>query len=456
MNRHLISLGCVVAAVTATASAARSTPARAQQTSPKTAELRRVTDARRRLGLRSDQAYVQALERTGSKKSVSTWGLAVTKAEQKEINRRQRLGTYVHAIKTAGTRNVAFGGVKVDQAAGGVVIIDIKAPAKNVALSNRLRSLVPVGNPVQIQSVDYSASQVSSVASLLADAFLKRELKSLGVIGIEQLDQEITILVSPTTSPSAVDGLRKLYPQPFVNIKIDNTARDLATRGPRDVNSGPLYGGNFMSKYYGTGFISCTIGYSFMKTTATHYWTATAGHCGDYQDAWYQGYAVTGNHFGNGGLYNGDGQYYAGTTSKCDCQVIGGSTGIPVSAATTSVYTSGGSLYDYTATPTNTSADYYAGRVVCESGAEYAYENNNNIYCDSIYSVNNSYSGENNNIYYTNLVTFTGGNAVAGDSGAPVGSGHDFMGILKGIHNGRTVFSRSTYLYVTTHAAPAY
>ena len=176
--------------------------------------------------------------------------------------------------------------------------------------------------------------------------------------------------------------------------------------------------------------------------------------------AWRQGLLFDGGNFGNATANNGASKG-SGTTSSCDCQSI---TAVPPSAVTAKVYTSYTALFSYTSLPDNTYADFADGKRVCVSGAAWAEDyGNGGINCGTITSQNGSDvitgtavpSGET----ITHLITVDMPNPnrnEEGDSGAPVGSGGQFMGIHQGINSRSEIFSRSTYISSVTGAAPTF
>ena len=168
---------------------------------------------------------------------------------------------------------------------------------------------------------------------------------------------------------------------------------------------------------------------------------------------WRQGLLYKGGTFGTSTHNNG----FLGSSgsSKCDCQSI---TPVPASAVTKKVYTSFTALYTYTSLPPNTLAGYNYGKAVCISGAAYAEDHGGDLACGKITGQNFAITnGSGKSI--TNLITVNMDDdpTEGGDSGAPVGSGGQFMGIHSGKRsNGEAFFSRSTYISSVTGATPTF
>lgn len=208
---------------------------------------------------------------------------------------------------------------------------------------------------------------------------------------------------------------------------------------------------------------NCTVGYSMNIGGANldKNYVVTAGHCGNPGDRWHQGldpdsgYSDYGSFFGTGTHNNGS---TSGGTSNCDCQSIGP---FADSAVTNRVLTSNTATYAYTGLPTNTNnaAGYGIGRRVCVSGAAWADDNGGGIQCGTILAQNEETTSKDGSTKITHLIESTILNTEAGDSGAPLGDGGDFMGIHSGVEKTGTkyeVFSRSVYIASVTGATPEF
>lgn len=405
---------------------------------------------RREFGFRSDSAYLAQVH-TRRDTTVRDLGVPLTPAEAAEMARRGALGTFIGRVDKDGRGSRYFGGVRLNQSAGGVIEILIVGLGKTDpgarALERSLRADIPAGTAAASVSVPYSADTLSHAAQAVSDGLTRGNLRSLGVRTVSRRGESLHIGIISGAPGSAEKQLRARFPWPYVVI--DRSANVLELQN-RSFESGPLWGGEWISSSGGSG---CTIGYSYMKY-GTNFYSATAGHCGNPGENWRQGIYYTGNNFGHGQRYNGAmGSWSYGTTQRCDCQVIGP---IPRSAATSGVLIANNDKYPYTYTPGNTSAYYYTGRSVCTSGAHYGDDHSNNIVCGTIQDVNATAYYSENNVSLIRLVTTTVRTTESGDSGAPVGSGHAFMGIHNGLLNGQQYFSRSTYLEATTTAYPTY
>ena len=281
-------------------------------------------------------------------------------------------------------------------------------------------------------------------------------LRAEGVQSVAEYDDTVEVLIGSDAPPGAEKAIKRKFAESVVTVRRATRSSGL---GGRNFSSGPLYGGEWISApTSSSSYETCTNGYGKMvyEPNGT-FWAATAGHCGN-QLNWQQGASLNGNHFGSGGRYNG--VYYSGyrgTTQKCDCQVVGP---IPASAVSNKMYTTGNDLYPFTRIPTNTSADFYPGLPVCFSGARYADAHSNGIACGTIRTVNLAISSStfpeyaSNNVSFSNLVQISVHVGDHGDSGAPVASYNNFMGIYDGWVNGYDFFSRSTYLEAVTTATP--
>jgi hypothetical protein len=367
----------------------------------------------------------------------------------------------VGAINDAAAAAPNFGGVSIDQAAGGVIDVRIvdTGSANAQALATTLRALVPSDDPVQFVDAPYSWSALVAGNDAISTAAGMGDLHSLGVVGVALYGDGVTVYLDNRISTEAESTLRSKYPFPFVSYRrISPNPVDLQNRNR---TSGPLYGGEWISDTSA----QCTNGFASAEYLPTgSYWTVTAGHCGVEGDYWRQGtFGSGGNHFGDGGRYQAPNYSgYHGTTQKCDCQVIGP---IPNSARTFNMYTTGNALYSFTSIPSNTASDFYIGRAVCVSGAHYADDHSDGITCGTITTVNltipyyDSADYAPNQVSFSNLVMTSIIDTEEGDSGAPVASYHAYMGVHDGLfgdsyYGYNEYFSRSTYIAATTTATP--
>lgn len=410
---------------------------------------------RTEFGLRHDDEWLTTVDQD-STATTTELGVPLTQAESAEVAARQVLNKYNGLVLAAGLESPYFGGVEIDQAAGGVInlklVQDTQGSAGSEALKSALLGLLPASVKSKITYVPYSSAVLQTAYDTVVADLAAGRLSSLHITSVGQEGETLTITTSDASGSDSETTLRQKYTWPFARV-IAGTGVDFQTG--RNHTSGILYGGEWIVSSLDH---QCTSGYSHAVggSNGTSYYEITAGHCQSPGYSWHQGliYAA-GNYFGTGTVNNGA---YTGTTSKCDCQSIGP---VPAAAATTRVYTSYTDTYAYTGLPTNTndSGGYGLGRKVCVSGAASAEDYyNGGIACGTIQSQNFSETTP-GGVYVTNLITTSITNNEQGDSGAPVGSGGDFMGIHSGRENYSPyhgLFSRSVYIASVTGATPRF
>lgn len=406
-------------------------------------------NVRKQFGLNSSPAHLEAIYRDGQTTARDV-GVPLSRQESKEVLRRLALGPKIGRIETTGAKSPVFGGVRMDNAGGGLVEIKVVRSSTRRARAQLTKALVadlPSGTPLKVVSSPYSYRELKDAAGTVSADLVQRKLRRLGVKYVTQVGDSVEVGLTGEAPKSAERTLQSRYPWPYLRLVRSD---DIIERQGRNFLSGPLWGGEWASSSAGA---ACTIGYSYM-VYGSRYYSATAGHCGHPGDYWRQGNSYSGGYFGRGGAYNGAyGSFSHGTTQKCDCQVIGP---IPDSAATSGVLIDNNVKYGYQRTPSNTSADYYVGRIVCTSGAKYGDTYGDRIVCGDIQDVNLTTYYSDNDVAFTNLVRTSVMTTLSGDSGGPVGSSRDFMGIHGGLLGSHQYFSRSTYLHSTTTAYPTY
>lgn len=406
---------------------------------------------RKQFGLRSDDTWIAAVAADPASTTTSL-GVPLTSSESAEIEDRSLLNKWNGAVLTAGEKSPFFGGVRIDQAAGGVINIQIvdstKTDSGSRLLQSALTALLPDNIKSEITFVPYSYIALQSAYDKVVGALTAGQLKAYNVTSVGLEGSTLTI----TTSDTATDELKAKFDFPFVRV-IGESGVDFQTG--RNHTSGPVYGGEWISSSSGA---QCTAGYSHAVGGASNssFYEITAGHCDSPGKVWHQGLIYSdGNKFGTATSNNGA---FAGTTSKCDCQSIGP---VPASAATTRVYTSYTATFAYTGLPTNTndSGGYGVGRRVCVSGAADAEDHHGGgVHCGTIESQNFTETTP-GGVYVTNLITTSITDNEQGDSGAPYGDGGDFMGIHSGRENYSPyhgIFSRSVYIASVTGATPTF
>lgn len=172
-------------------------------------------------GLDTSRAQLLAVADDPDATSVDV-GVPITAAEHAEMVRRQGLGRYIGLIESAGHDSPRYGGVAIDQAAGGVLVIDIvrynPAVTKDRTFVARLKSLVPRTDPVAVRSVRYSEATMAQAIARFTHAFASGALRRYSVTSSSDSDQIIRVGIEPTAAPDTEAALHRLFPWPFLVV----------------------------------------------------------------------------------------------------------------------------------------------------------------------------------------------------------------------------------------------
>ena len=155
--------------------------ARADPVNPRSSQqLTDWRDKRIEFGFDSSDAHLRDVSQDALSTSADI-GVPLSRVEQTEMVRRRTLGRVVGAITSAGDQVPGFGGVEVNQSAGGVVLIKIVDydPGDTLAIDSAqsLAGLVSIGNPFSVVSVPYSAATLANASLQVQNAFTSGQLK---------------------------------------------------------------------------------------------------------------------------------------------------------------------------------------------------------------------------------------------------------------------------------------
>ncbi|RBY78568.1 hypothetical protein DQ239_08440 [Blastococcus sp. TF02-09] len=102
-------------------------------------------------GLRADLSYVRAVD-ADPESTTDQLGIPLTPDEAADIDARSALGPTVRALVAAAEDLDGYGGIWIDQAAGGVIHLAVAGtwPEETTRL---LRSLVPAGQQLVLEEV---------------------------------------------------------------------------------------------------------------------------------------------------------------------------------------------------------------------------------------------------------------------------------------------------------------
>lgn len=235
---------------------------------------------RQEAGLNSDPVYVAEVELSAA--NPRTYGVALTPAEESEMARRGAISDSLIAVLPRLEADPGFGGIYIDQKAGGVVDLAVTTLGSNpVAL---VQGTLPSGTSLRVRRVDHSFAELSALKERVTT-----EMDALADEGIQVVSVAVDVpgdrVVVGVLSDSADVGaaLHARYGDAIVVINSPLIPTPL-TCTPTDCGN-PLKGG---LNIFGGGY-ACTSGY-FQKISGTIY-LVTAGHClvdaGGTGIAWY-------------------------------------------------------------------------------------------------------------------------------------------------------------------------
>lgn len=342
-------------------------------------------------------------------------GIPLTNAEAANIRSRDSLGSTGAAITNKVlnlTKNAdSVGNPWIDQAAGGVLHIQVTSPSLTVKTSQVATELAPSARVV-VDTVSHSRSELQQIASDVQNLMISKQGIGQYIISAKTSDttNSFDVMITPKTPPNLIRSMENKWGSTGLKIiKSENSWTPQA----RNRQSGPLYGGEYITNRLS----QCTNGFggAMLRSNGSRV-TITAGHCGN-DDTWTQGLA--GRPIGATKTTGFTLREYG----NCDCQAIGT---IPSDSVTTKVLTSDTKTYEYLLLA-NTS-NYSTGSRACLSGAPYGDANQGRIVCGTI-------TGQGPVKYKDDVFTLLDAvqtNIVgtrAGDSGGPYGQSRTFLGI---------------------------
>lgn len=423
---------------------------------PMTAAEQHASEIRQMFGLNSNVQHILAVEADSTSTSTSL-GIPLTGEEKTKIDRQIGLTQNLKSMATALPDASSYGGLWIDQAAGGVVHVGVTTEMPTSRRSN-LVSAAGATTAVQFTQVPYSLAELQRAHNAVTTLMTSNVDYKRAVTASMVMPQsgEVQVTVKPGTPAELESVLRGISPAVKLvesrltfNSQAQTTPSASAAGSTRDVNAGPLYGGQW------TG--GCTVGYSNMDAGAARPAMITAGHCGSAN--YYRLNSGTGDFIGS--PINNTGPKGGYAASNCDCVTVGPLTSGLVTSGVVTDPSSGPFQYTNTATL----EQYAPGTAVCMSGAAYADQNGGGITCGITVASTTSatYADEAQPNGYTleDASVANYGSSLPGDSGGPVGSGGTFMGIhaaagaLDGMAAGMVVFSKSTN-FPTVGATPLY
>jgi hypothetical protein len=366
---------------------------------------------RTQFGLSTDIAHIREVD-ASSGADVATLGIPLSAAEAANIKARDGLGTIAADVTAAGMSLPSFGGVWIDQQAGGTLRVGVRG----AQMSPVLGALIPTSVQYTTYAAQYSYAELVATAQDLTDATVQHDplLATLVKSAVDVKANRVSVVLLKTTTTAVVDAiLARFGGDQLIVTYVDTPFTEQVSRNE---TTGPVNGGAWISSGGPVNSGNCTAGFSRFRNRAGIYFTVTAGHCDG--GTWYEGRNRVGDRIGNG-YANG---WSVGGTSNCDCVAIGSLTPDHVSNY---VLVDNNGLFRYSYT--GGTGQFQTGQRACLSGAQYADAHNEAIKCGQIVDGTATVTSANQfTLTDAATVNFT---SLAGDSGGPYGNGGYFLGI---------------------------
>jgi concanavalin A-like lectin/glucanase superfamily protein len=240
-------------------------------------QLRSDKDFRVAFGLRSDDAHIRDLRRrqTGT---VMAYGIRMTRDEEQALSSRfAQLDELKRAIQRYVSQMPAseFGGMFIDQQAGGLLYLEVTTGAKRHA--DRLAAIVPYAHRLRVATVQTTAGELDVTHSRVVHDIRRLRRKGIRISSVATIyrDNVVEIGVKPKTR-AAVALLKRRYGASHVDV-----VPALPAGSQSRLDEPPPWRGGYALRDTPTSGDTCTMGFSAYRYegTVVHYYQLTAGHC---------------------------------------------------------------------------------------------------------------------------------------------------------------------------------
>lgn len=249
------------------------------------------------LGFEADRFYVQSLRGSPADVGTADYGLAMTASERAEFERRMetqvRMDKYLLPVVT---KRADYGGVYIDNHAGGRIVILTTSDAPNI--DHELRSIDPeLADDLVVRKVDFTEAELEEAMNQLFQA-RRDHFPGVEVYSVS-IDFETTSLVvdAPLLSLGQVENGVGSASAALGGIPIRVQSGEPVSEAActRTNCSNPMYAGIQIRRGSVTGS-RCTMGFHIRRSTDEQF--VTTGHCshGTLSNNWYHsGYGFIGS-----------------------------------------------------------------------------------------------------------------------------------------------------------------
>lgn len=364
---------------------------------------------RETFGLSTDPAVIDSL---ADDPPTRPWSIPLTDDEAAEMERRVEIQNGLAALHTYGRVNSSvFGGVWIDQDAGGIV--EVQVTDDPVRHADAVRELVPPSAEVRLRKVANSFEELEALATRIHQE--RGTIGSWGAtvyqVGPNVRTNRVDLHVSALT-PEIEANLSARYGAERLEVR-EAEAPELTGCSSRDNCIGPPLRAGISTNY------GCTTG--FMSTEDGHNRFMTAGHCGNVGGAtWWH----NNSSWPIGDMK--DDEYYNG--SYADAATVGN---------VSSTYMSNYVYYTASSSSLVLSKEGYnadtVGQTVCQSGRISGFT------CGELYAKGFYITYGSVTLYDQRSATYS---VDFGDSGAAVLAANKAMGVQSGKNGaGRAIYS---------------
>lgn len=222
---------------------------------------------RRQFGLSTDLGQVRSL--SGREPSPLA-GVPLTGAEERDMESRRFVQENLAKVKAYGvSTGDAYGGLYIDQAAGGVVVVSFvgQPDAHRAAID----SVAPAGAELRLRSVAFSYAQLADLHGRIERELLAGDPAAAHIVSVDTSIAANTVRVAVDTQDVVVtDGLRKRYGSGALSVIFAREAVAPDVCNSRFDCGPPWRGGIALNN-------ACTS--NFVARSGGVYHLLTAGHC---------------------------------------------------------------------------------------------------------------------------------------------------------------------------------
>lgn len=163
----------------------------------------RATEFREELGLDSSRSHIEGLARDA--RASREFGIPLTGAEAAELNRRVAMQQGLNPLKAYLKTRADFGGLYIDQSAGGVVNIILTGESSEADVLQRARELAPGDAPLRIRAGQRSLAELERTLDSIATEMSGRLAGQIASAGIVEDRNAVEVALQAGATISAPD-----------------------------------------------------------------------------------------------------------------------------------------------------------------------------------------------------------------------------------------------------------